>query len=359
MTSQIILFICCFLIGVISSFKVSLRSWSILSRRQTNLPIFSIEDGIPLIDLKAPELESQFLRKSITRWLNEEYIPLEIHSTIGKEVGESYLRSREGGVQDLGAFLMHLGNDLEQRVDFHDAYVNAWDVANRSSDLLLLLLNREMCECAGDLQSAQKIAIELGLLQPISATPLPEEILKNTSIGAFRKVDYDRLCNKLKNEFSRYSYVRELLQEDTHVDWLELNRVIALMVGYKYINKNQFIQNDTISPLEWTDLKQPPDFTNIYDRVLNQYLLDHMPRSHKDMNTLLQQMVGYEPYQMLQKSTDPLIARKILIAKWLYLKGFFNAPFPPEERFVLEPDDEDEYEEIEEEDEGKKRMYER
>ncbi len=213
MTSQIILFICCFLIGVISSFKLSIHSWSILSRRKRNLPIFSVEDGIPLIDLKAPELESQFLRKSITRWLNEEYIPLEIHSTIGKEVGESYLRSREGGVQDLGAFLMHLGNDLEQRVDFHDAYVNAWDVANRSSDLLLLLLNRETCECAGDLESAQKIAIELGLLQPIPASPLPEEILKNTSIGAFRKIDYDRLCNKLKNEFSRYSYVRELLQE--------------------------------------------------------------------------------------------------------------------------------------------------
>lgn len=81
--------------------------------------------------------------------------------------------------------------------------------------------------------------------------------------------------------------------------------------------------------------------------------------SYNLLDTLLQQMVGYEPYQMLQKSTDPLIARKILIAKWLYLKGFFNAPFPPEERFVLEPDDEDEYEEIEEEDEGKKRMYER
>lgn len=76
----------------------------------------------------------------------------------------------------------------------------------------------------------------------------------------------------------------ELLKIDTKVDWLELNRVIALMVGYKYVNKYQFIQNNTISPLEWTDLKQPPDFRNIYDRVLNQYLLDHMPRSHKDMS---------------------------------------------------------------------------
>lgn len=92
-----------------------------------------------------------------------------------------------------------------------------------------------------------------------------------------------------------------MLKIDTHVDWLELNRVIALMVGYKYINKNQFIQNDTISPLEWTDLKQPPDFTNIYDRVLNQYLLDHMPRSHKDMSknmiSFLTTFVFYNPFR--------------------------------------------------------------
>lgn len=70
-------------------------------------------------------------------------------------------------------------------------------------------------------------------------------------------------------------------------------------------------------------------------------------------------MLGYEPYQMLKKSTNPLIIRKILIAKWLYLKGFLNAPFPPQERFVLEQDDADEYEDSEEEEDEGKRIAER
>lgn len=55
------------------------------------------------------------------------------------------------------------------------------------------------------------------------------------------------------------------------------------MAGYKYIDENRFIQDNSIAPIELTHLPQPPDFRDIYDKQINEFLLSSMPKSHKDM----------------------------------------------------------------------------
>ena len=171
----------------------------------------SVENGIDLLSLSNPSLESQYLRRSVQHWLNEEYIPLEVHSTIATVVANCYLQYRNEGVEDLGTFVLRLGTDLEQKVNFYDAFVNAWDVANHCSDLLLLIMNREMCQCTGNLGNAQKLAIDMGLLVDKKVNPYH---VVYSSLGSFTKNDYTRLCGQLSSQFNRYTYMQSLLQGD-------------------------------------------------------------------------------------------------------------------------------------------------
>lgn len=41
-----------------------------------------------------------------------------------------------------------------------------------------------------------------------------------------------------------------------------------------------------------------------------------------------------EYYKQLTLSKDPLIKRRILLAKWMYVQGFLNTDFPPTERYI-------------------------
>ena len=46
-------------------------------------------------------------------------------------------------------------------------------------------------------------------------------------------------------------------------------------------------------------------------------------------------MYGSAGYRMLRKAPSANTMRRILIAKWLYCKGFFSSNFPPTERFYI------------------------
>ena len=46
--------------------------------------------------------------------------------------------------------MINVGTGLES-VKMGDAFVNAWDVANKVSDLLMIKMDRELCDCAGDM----------------------------------------------------------------------------------------------------------------------------------------------------------------------------------------------------------------
>jgi hypothetical protein len=112
----------------------------------------NIENGVDLSSLTNHNVDGTYLKESISNWLGNEYIPQKVHIKIGLEVEKIYKIKRTEGFNDLGDILMETGYGLES-FDMEDAFVNAWDIANKVSDFLLLRMGRETCDCAGDLST--------------------------------------------------------------------------------------------------------------------------------------------------------------------------------------------------------------
>ena len=49
---------------------------------------------------------------------------------------------------------------------------------------------------------------------------------------------------------------------------------------------------------------------------------------------MIETIAGTEAHQAMKASDDPLIQRRVLVAKWLYTQGFLTDDFPARERFV-------------------------
>ena len=90
----------------------------------------AVEDGVSLASLTDPDVDGAFLNAAVVQWLDGEYIVQDVHRTIGAAVQTSYARSRRDGASDLGEVMMNVGTTLEG-VNMRDAFVNAWDVANK------------------------------------------------------------------------------------------------------------------------------------------------------------------------------------------------------------------------------------
>lgn len=178
-----------------------------------------VENGIDLSVLDQLEVDGCYLRTAIARWLDEEYIVQPVHAAIGRQVEDIYLRERRSGVTDLGEMLMQVGASLEQ-FDMDNAFVNAWDVANRVADFLIVRMDRELCECAGDLSgyidkgpTEVKIPMNSQYLDPdgwtaAAGTSFVEDELQN-KIRATRIQNAVRL---LHSEFARLKFLREFLE---------------------------------------------------------------------------------------------------------------------------------------------------
>lgn len=125
-----------------------------IKRNRLFLASAGAENGVNLSSLTNFESEGEYLRASIKKWLDVEYIEQDVHAQLGEEVSRIYMDRRSNGVNDLGELLMDIGTALES-FDMGDAFVNGWDVANRASDFLMLRMERELCSCAGDIADYQ------------------------------------------------------------------------------------------------------------------------------------------------------------------------------------------------------------
>jgi len=153
----------------------------------------NVEDGVSLATLTDPDRDGSFLNAAVVQWLDREYIVQDVHRVIGAAVEASYTRSRRGGATDLGEVMMNVGTALEG-VNMREAFVNAWDVANKVhvfvgswgrggghgltldvdaltllcvhgqvSDLLMARLDRELCACSGDVALDMDTALTVPL----------------------------------------------------------------------------------------------------------------------------------------------------------------------------------------------------
>jgi len=171
-----------------------------------------MENGIDLSVLDQLEADGRYLRIAIARWLDKEYIVQPVHAAIGRQVEDIYLRERRNGVTDLGEMLMQVGAAME-RFDMDNAFVNAWDVANRVADFLIVRMDRELCKCAGDLSSyidSQPTEVKI----PTNRKHLdPDEWTAEDELqDKVRATKIRNAVRLLHSEFSRMKFLREFLE---------------------------------------------------------------------------------------------------------------------------------------------------
>jgi hypothetical protein len=146
--------------GTTSALRQPWRSWHdrapLLHRQLARGTVLrasdNMENGVSLATLTDTAQEARFLQQAITKWLDDEWIVQEVHKKVGLKVAEVYLEGRQSGMDDLGEVMLEVGTTLES-FDMADAFVSGWDVANKVSDLLMVRLDRELCDCMGDMSA--------------------------------------------------------------------------------------------------------------------------------------------------------------------------------------------------------------
>eukprot|EP01025_Chloroclados_australasicus_P040513 TRINITY_DN4233_c2_g1_i3.p6 TRINITY_DN4233_c2_g1~~TRINITY_DN4233_c2_g1_i3.p6 ORF type:complete len:172 (-),score=23.28 TRINITY_DN4233_c2_g1_i3:1151-1666(-) len=94
------------------------------------------------------EEEKQWIAGQIQQWLDDEWTPLDIHAQVGEAASQAYGTMREQGEDEIASVLLGMGQQL-LAFDYRDTFVNAFDVANKVSDLLMQRMGIEVC-CTGE-----------------------------------------------------------------------------------------------------------------------------------------------------------------------------------------------------------------
>jgi hypothetical protein len=104
-------------------------------------------EPIPPITLppsKNPELEGEWLRKRLHRWLDQEFIPEAVNQNIAERVAQIFVRQRMEGENDLGSLVLAIVSEM-QAFDFSKSFYGEFAIANAVSDLLLESLGIDKC----------------------------------------------------------------------------------------------------------------------------------------------------------------------------------------------------------------------
>jgi hypothetical protein len=333
----------------------------------------AVEDGVSLLNLVEVEKDAAFLRDEIRQWLDTEFIPQPVHEMLGRHVEKVYIASRQRGVNDLGEMLMDIGSSLED-VKMKEAFVGAWDVANKASDLLMNRMNRELCSgCRGTIHCGPKAEVAI----PVSAFDKTTRIVK----GAFVTNCEVSLARKsLLTEFMRYSFLKKFLEGEIPLS--DVLPPFALLFGFSEsslgetsstvpasnsngntnnspTNSNSeaykrlpSVQKQSCAAFGWEGLGNcVPDVTNLDDPFIEKRLLCDLPDEEGATDVLLECLVGGEMYKILKASKDPIERRRVVLTKWMYVYNFLADEFadryvPPHYKDALDDEDEDKYEDV-------------
>jgi hypothetical protein len=318
--------------------KLASTSLSELELLNTILPLsMSKVDStidVSLVVLDDIETDGEWLASQITKWLDVEWIAQPVHMRIGAGCAQIYKKGRVEGIVDLGEMLIEMGTGLEQ-VDFDDktgdAYVNAWDVANKVSDLLMLRMDRDLCACMGDMS----IFSRSSTLSSLSANKLEE------------------VASALASQFERYKWTASFLEGEE--DKATIDAVCALMLGYRVDPSSMaVVYDEAVGAYGWQEeCKQAsPEALSLNDASnsdLSQRLQRDIPVDPEVTDIAVEPLAGAEVYKQMN---DPLRAgpgdaHRVLLAKWLYVHNFITGDtFPAAEPFVptnlVNEDDEEE-----------------
>jgi hypothetical protein len=89
---------------------------------------------------------------SIAQFLDQEWMPQEVHVRMADCAKKSYVSCREAGETDVMSIMTSVSESLEKRwKEFDDdAFVSAWDVGNYVADYLTKRAGIEGCSCSSN-----------------------------------------------------------------------------------------------------------------------------------------------------------------------------------------------------------------
>lgn len=112
------------------------------------------DNGIQMVSLEGlgddHEAVGETMAKSIAAWLDDEWLPQEVHVKMGTSVKNTYVSCRSKGIDDVAEIMTEVTDDLFERWAEYDAdaFVNAWDVGNYVADYLIAKSGSETCGCS-------------------------------------------------------------------------------------------------------------------------------------------------------------------------------------------------------------------
>jgi hypothetical protein len=93
-------------------------------------------ESITLLPATDPIREGVWLRSALESWLDREFIPEAIHSSIASRAAQIYTRQRMEGENDLGSLLIAIVTEM-QAFNFTESFYGEFAIANAVSDIIL------------------------------------------------------------------------------------------------------------------------------------------------------------------------------------------------------------------------------
>ena len=294
------------------------------------------QGGVSLQKLQNVDEDALWLGSQICFWLDNEWIKQPVHGRIGESVSDIYRKVRRASGADLTDMLMEMGTGLEQ-ISFDDpagdAYVNAWDVANKVSDLLMLRMDRDLCDCMGDMS-----------------------IFKETSPSTLDVESLKEVASDLSPTFQRYKWLGQYLEGEAEPE--TVRAVLAIVLGWRVDDTGAISFDSSVSAYGWQQLciergdSILAALADPNDDAMKRRLESDLPEDEEVTSIAIEPLAGVEMYKQM---TDPARGatleerRRVLVAKWLYIQNFITGDdFPASRAFVptnLKEDDEDDEEE--------------
>mmetsp|Transcript_13287 Transcript_13287/g.20708 ORF Transcript_13287/g.20708 Transcript_13287/m.20708 type:complete len:152 (+) Transcript_13287:75-530(+) len=138
-------------------FATTVRAWvspSIVRNRITSSSsMLNAIEVVSLESLENHEEDGTAMAASIVAWLDDEWIPQEVHVRLAESAKASYIACRENGENDIMSVMMRIADDMEKNWAAYDkdAFVNQWDIANYVSDYLTKVSGAESCDCSSEI----------------------------------------------------------------------------------------------------------------------------------------------------------------------------------------------------------------
>lgn len=99
---------------------------------------------ITLPPITDPAIEGEWLRRSLQKWLDEEFLPEPANIKIAERAQQIYIRQRIEGENDLGSLVIAIVTEM-RAFNFKESFYGEFAVANAVSDLILDSLGIDRC----------------------------------------------------------------------------------------------------------------------------------------------------------------------------------------------------------------------